>query len=216
MGGLDGLEHHIVGHLVGAGLDHDHLLGGGDHGDVQVGDLTLLAVGIKDQLAVHKTHLQRAHRAVPGDIGDGESRGGADEARDLGRAVVVHAHDRGHDGHVVAEVGGEEGTDGPVDDAAGQDALLTGTAFPAVKGAGDAAHGVELLLEVHAQGEEIDAVPGTGGGGGAHQDPGVAVAHHDGGVGQLSQLAHFQGQGTARQFHLILTIIGELSLGNDS
>ena len=34
------------------------------------------------------------------------------------------------------------------------------------EGAGDAAHGVHLLLKVHAEGEEVDAVPGPGGGGG--------------------------------------------------
>ena len=38
-----------------------------------------------------------------------------------------------------------------------------GLALPAQEGAGDAAHGVELLLKVHAQGEEVDAVPGDGG-----------------------------------------------------
>ena len=72
-----------------------------------------------------------------------------------------------HDGHVIAEVVGEQGADGPVDDAAGEDALLAGAALPAVEAAGDAAHGVQLLLKVHAQGEEVDAVPGTGGGGDA-------------------------------------------------
>ena len=33
----------VVGDLVGAGLDHDHLLAGGDHGDVQIRDLALFA-----------------------------------------------------------------------------------------------------------------------------------------------------------------------------
>ncbi len=80
-----------------------------------------------------------------------------------GRAVVVHGHDGAHHGHIVAEVVGEQGADGAVDDAAGQDALLAGTALAAVEAAGDAAHGVQLLLKVHAQGEEVDAVAGTGG-----------------------------------------------------
>ncbi len=128
---------------------------------------------------------------------------------------MVHAHDRGHDGNVVAEVGGEQGTDGTVDDTAGQDALLARTALTAVERAGDAAHGVQLLLKVHAQGEEVDAVPGPGGGGGAHQHAGVAVAHHDGGVGQLRQLAYLQGQRTAGQLHLILVVVGELSVSDN-
>ena len=215
VGLLNGLEHLVVGDLVGAGLDHDHLLAGGDHGDVQIADLALFAGGVDDQLTVHQAHLHGAHRTVPGDIGDGQSGGGADQSGDLGRAVMIHSHDGGHDGHVIAEVIGEQGADGAVDDAAGEDALLAGTAFPAVEAAGDAAHGVHLLLKVHAQGEEIDAVPGTGGGGGAHQHAGVAVAHHDGGIGQLGQLAYLQGQGTAGQLHLILVIAGELPVGDN-
>ena len=215
VGLLNGLEHLVVGDLVGAGLDHDHLLAGGDHGDVQIRDLALFAGGVDDQLAVHQAHLHGAHRTVPGDIGDGQSGGGADQSGDLGRAVMIHSHDGGHDGHIIAEVIGEQGADGAVDDAAGEDALLAGTALAAVEAAGDAAHGVHLLLKVHAQGEEIDAVPGTGGGGGTHQHAGVAVAHHDGGVGQLSQLAHFQSQGTACQFHLVLMIAGELPMGDN-
>ena len=53
MGLLNGLEHLVVGDLVGAGLDHDHLLAGGDHGDVQIADLALFAGGVDDQLTVH-------------------------------------------------------------------------------------------------------------------------------------------------------------------
>jgi len=216
VGGADGLEHHIVGHLVGAGLDHDHLLAGGDDGHVQVADLTLLGVGVEHQLAVHQTHLQRGHGAVPGNVGDGQRCGGADEGGDLRRAVVIHGHDGAHDGHVVAEVVGEQGADGAVDDAGGQDALLAGATLAAVEAAGDATHGVHLLLEVHGQGEEVDAVAGTGRGGDAAQHAGVAIAHHDGGVGQLSQLAHLQRQGTAGQIHGVLVVVGELALGDDS
>ena len=80
----------------------------------------------------------------------------------LGGAVPVHAHDGGHDGHVVAEIAGEQGTDGPVDDPAGEDALLAGAALPAHEGAGDTAYGIHLLLKVHAEGEEVDAVPPVG------------------------------------------------------
>ena len=53
VGLLNGLEHLVIGDLVGAGLDHDHLLAGGDHGDVQIADLALFAGGVDDQLTVH-------------------------------------------------------------------------------------------------------------------------------------------------------------------
>ncbi len=172
-------------------------------------------LGLSTSFAVHKADLQRADGAVPGDVGDGQGGGGADQSGDLGRAVMVHAHDRRHDGHVVAEVGGEERADGAVDDAAGQDALLAGTALAAVEGTGDAADGVELLLKVNGEGEEVDAVARAGGSRGADEHAGVAVADHDGGVGELSQLADLKRQGTASELHLVLVVVGELSVGDD-
>ena len=150
VGHLDGPEHGVVVHLVGSSFNHDHLFPGGHHGHVQVGNLPLLAGGVENELAVHQAHLHRAHGAVPGDVGNGQGGGSADEAADLRGAVVVHAHDRGHDGNVIAEVVGEQGADGPVNDPAGEDALFPGAALPAVEAAGDAAHGVELFLKVHA------------------------------------------------------------------
>ena len=41
------------------------------------------------------------------------------------------------------------------------------------------------------------------------------IAHQSGGVGQLGQLAHLHGQGAARQLHLVLVVVGELSLGDN-
>ena len=215
VGKLDGLVHGVVIDLVRAGLDHDDLLAGGNDGDVKVGDLALLARGVEDKLAVHKADLERADRAVPGDVRDGEGGGGADQGRDLGGAVVIDAHDRRHDGNVVAEVIGEEGADGAVDDAARQDALFAGTALAAVERAGDAADGVKLLLKVNGEGEEVDAVAGTGGSGGADEHAGIAVADHDGGVGELGELADLEREGTACELHLVLAVIGELSPGDD-
>ena len=101
---------------------------------VGITDLALLAGGIEHQLPVHQAHLQSAHGAVPGNVGDGQGGGGADEAADLRGAVVVHAHDGAHNGHVVAEIVGEQGADGAINDAGGQNALLAGRAAPARRG----------------------------------------------------------------------------------
>ena len=215
VGKLDGLVHGVVVDLVRAGLDHDDLLAGGDDRDVKIGDLALLGVGVEDELAVHKTDLERADRTVPRDIGDGKRGGGADQGRDLGRAVVIDAHDRCHDGNIVAEVGGEERADGAVDDAAGQDALFTGTTLAAVEGAGDAADGVKLLLKVDGEGEEVDAVARAGRGRGADEHAGIAVADHDGGIGELGKLADLEREGAAGELHLVLVVVGELSVGDD-
>ena len=215
VGKLDGLVHGVVVDFVRAGLDHDDLLAGRDDRDVEIADLALLGVGVEHEFAVHKADLERADRAVPGDIGDGERGGGADQSRDLGRAVMVDAHDRRHDGDVVAEVGGEERADGAVDDAAGQDALFAGTALAAVERTGDAADGVELLLKVNGEGKEVDAVARAGGSRGADEHAGVAVADHDGGVGEFSKLADLKREGTASELHLVLVVVGELSVGDD-
>ena len=210
VGKLDGFVHGVVVDFVRTGLDHDDLLASRDDRDVEIADLALLGVGVEHELAVHKADLERADRAVPGDIGDGERGGGADQSRDLGRAVVVDAHDRRH-----AEVGGEERADGAVDDAAGQDALFAGTALAAVERTGDAADGVELLLKVNGEGKEVDAVARAGGSRGADEHAGVAVADHDGGVGEFSKLADLKREGTASELHLVLVVVGELSVGDD-
>ena len=106
-------------------------------------------------------------------------------------------------------------TDGPVDDTGSQHGGQRGLALPAHEGAGDPAHGVELLLEVHAQGEEVHAVPGTGGGGDGHQHGGLAVGDHGGGGGQLGHLAHVDGEGPAAQVHLVGLVAGELLVSDD-
>ena len=193
--------HDLVGDLVGPGLDHDHLLPGGGHGHVHAAGLALLLVRVEDDLAVAVAHLQAADGAGEGDLRVAHAGGGADHGGHLGGAVVVHAHNGAGDAHVVAEVAGEQGAHGPVDQAAGQHGGQRGAALPAHEGAGDAAHRVQLLLKVHGQGEEVHPVPGAGGHGDGHQDGGVAVLDHGAGVGQLGHLAHLDGQGTAAQVH---------------
>ena len=145
----------------------------------------------------------------------GQASGHADHGSDLRGAIIVHAHHRAGDYHVVAQVVGEQGPDGPVDQTAGQHGGERGLALPAHEGAGDTAHGVQLFLEVHAQGEEVDAVPGTGGGGDGDQHTGFAVGHHGGSVGQLGHFAHLNLEGPAGHCGLIHFVIGKLLVLNN-
>ena len=210
----DGLIHDLVGELVGPGLDHHHLGAGGGHGEVQLGGVLLRLVGVHDDLTIHIAHLQAADGAAPGDVGHRQAGGHAHHGRGLGRAVPVHAHHGAGDHHVVAEVSREEGTDGAVNDPAGQHGGQRGLPLPAHKGAGNPAHGVQLFLKVHGQGEEIHPVSGPGGGGDRHQHGGVAVADHGGGVGQLSHLSKLQGEGAAGNLGLVNVVV-ELLLGDN-
>ena len=215
MGLDDGVVHDLVGQLLGAGFDHNDLLFGGGHSQVQLGLVLLLLGGVHDDLAVHIAHLQAADGAGPGDVGVGQAGGHADHGGHLGGAVPVQAHDGGGDHHVVAEVIGEQGPDGPVDDAAGQNGGQRGLPLTAQEGAGDTAHGVQLLLKIHAQREEVDAVPGTGGAGHGHQHGGLAIGDHGGSAGQLGHLAHVDGQGAARHLALEDLVIGEFLVFDD-
>jgi hypothetical protein len=117
---------------------------------------------------------------------------------------MVHGKDGRRDDHVVSEIAGEQGADGPVDEAGGQHALFRRTAFAAQEAARDPSDGIPLLFKVHGKREKVHAVAGPGGGRCRHQHHRVAVADQDGGVGQFSQLAGFQHQRRAGQFHLIL------------
>ena len=203
MGLENGVVHDVVGELLGPGLNHNHLSGGGGNGQVQLGLLLLGLGGVHDDLPVHIAHLQTADGARPGDVGVGQTGGHANHGGDLGGARRVQAHDGGGHHHVVAEVGGKQGPDGPVDDPAGQHGGQGGLTLPAEEGAGDAAHGIELFLKVHAQGEEVDAVPGPGGAGDGHHDGGLPVGDHGGSGGQLGHLAHLNLEGTARHLGFI-------------
>ena len=202
MSGLDGVQHGGIVHFVGAGLDHNDLALGTGNGQLQVALLTLGSGGVDNQLAVHQTHEHAADGAVPGDIGNGQSDGGTDHTGDLGAAVGIDAHDSHNDGHIVAHVLGEQGTDGTVDHTAGQDSLLTGAALTAHKAAGDAADGVQLLFKINAQGEEINAFTGLFGHGDVAQHGGLAIADQTAAVGQGAHLAGLDNQLAAAQLGL--------------
>ena len=211
----DALVHHVVGDLVGLGLDHDDLFVGGCDGGDHAVVLTLGLGGVEEVLLPVPAEDDAGDGAVEGHVGDGDGGGGADHGGDLGAAVAVDGQHFAGDDHVVAQVGGDEGAHGAVDQAGGQHGGQTGLALTAHEAAGDAADGVELLVEVHGEGEVVDAVLGTGGGGAGDEDGGLAVLDENGGVAELCQLADLHGQGAALVHHLKLAVVGELLVGND-
>ena len=209
----DGLEHGVVVHFLGACLDHDHLLHGSGHGQLQIAHLALSLGGVDHDLTVHETHEHAADGAVPRNVGDGEGDGSTDHSGDLGGAVVIHGHDGEGQSHVVAQILGEQGTDGTVDDAGGQNGLLGGLTLALQITAGDLTGSVHSLVEVHGQGQEVDAVAGLLGSGGAAENGGVAVAAEAGAVGQAGKLTGLDDQGTACQGVLVDLVVLKLHSG---
>ena len=203
MRSLDGIQHGVLVHLVGTGLDHHDLVHGSGYGQGQVAHLALLLGGVQHDLAVHQAHLHAADGAVPGDIRHSSDQRSADHTGDLRAAVRVQAHDGHGDAHIIAHFLGEQRAHGAVHHAAGQDGALAGAALTAHKAAGDAACGVELFLILHVQGEEIHTFAGLGAHHNVAQHAGLAVADQGACVGQAAHLAHLDLERTASQRGLV-------------
>src|SRR5690606_362025 len=119
------------------------------------GILQLAGARVQQVLAVLVPHLGGGDRALERGAGQGQRGGGADQGRDVAVDLRVQRHHRGDDLDLVAEPVGEQRADRTVDQAGGQGFLLRGTAFTLEEATGDAAAGVELLLVVHGEGEEV-------------------------------------------------------------
>ena len=210
----DTLVHDVIGDLVGLGLDHDYLLvGGGDGGGHAVG-LALFLGGVEEILLAVPAEDDAGDGAVERYVGDGDRGGRADHRGDLGRAVAVNAQHLTGDDDVVSQVTREERTHGAVDEAGGQHCGQAGLTLAAHEAAGNAADGVELLVEVHGEGEVVDTVLGARGGGAGDENGGLAVLDQNGRVAQLCELADLHGQGAAFVHDLVLLVVGELLVGD--
>ena len=211
----DALVHDLLGNFLRLGLDHDDLLvGRGDGGDHAVA-LALFLGGVKEVLLTVPAEDDAGDGAVERHVGDRNGGGGADHGGDLGAAVAVNAQHFAGDDDVVAQVGREEGTHRTVDQTGGENGVEAGLALTAHEAAGDAADGVELLVEVDGKREVVDAVLRAGGGGAGDEHGGLAVADQNGGVAQLGHLADFHRKRAALKGHFILFVVGELLVGDD-
>ena len=151
--------------------------------------------------------------AVPRNVGDCESGRSTDHSGNLGLAVVVNGPNGQRKSYVVTQILGEQGTDGAVDDARGQDSLLRGLTLSLEITAGDLTGSVHSFFKVNRQGQEIDAVAGLCGCGSAAQNDGVAVTDHNGTVCKTCNLTRFEYQGTACQRVAEYLVALELHLG---
>ena len=209
MTGTDGAHHGLLVDLVGTGLDHDDLFLAGGQRQGEVAVLALLLRGVQHDLAVHQTDKHAGDGAVPRNVRHGNGQRGTVHAGDFGRAVGVKAHDSHRDADIVAHILGEQRADRTIDHAGGEDGMLAGAALTAHEAAGDAACGVELLLKLNAQGEEINAVTRLV----AHRDiaqhAGLAVADHRAAVGQTAHFAGLDHKRAACKGRLKLAVLGE-------
>ncbi len=194
---LDGVDHRLFLHLLGARLDHHDAFGGAHHHDVEQAVAHLLVRRVDDEAPFQQADAHRANGAVKGDVGYRQRQRRAVEGGHVGIVLGVRRkHQRDHLGF-AAEAFLEQRPDGAVDLAAGENLLLRRPSFALDEAAGNASAGVGVLAVVHRQGEEIDAQAGIGVGAGGGQHHVIVGAHHAGTVGLLGQMSGFKRNGLA-------------------
>ena len=90
MGFENRLDHFLLRHFIGSGLDHDHLFPGRGHGQLKVGNLFLSQGGVNDEFSVDQSHLCGGAGAVKGNVGNAGGDGRSQHGRNLRIALRIH------------------------------------------------------------------------------------------------------------------------------
>jgi hypothetical protein len=188
------LEHLLLADFLAAGLDHQDGVLITRHHELERGGRHLLVGGIGHQLAVDQGHPDRPDRTRERDAGQRHRGRGADHREHVRVVVGVRRDDQVDDLDLVAEALGEEGTERPVDEPAGQRLLLVGPALALEEAAGDAATRVGLLAVLDGEGQEVPALEGGPRGDGGREHHGPAAADDHGPVGLLGDLSGLDGE----------------------
>ena len=190
--------------LGGLGLDHhdrDVAVGqrtaGHDHVERGAGQLVVRREG--DPLAVDVRDAGRADRAGERQAGELRRHRRGVDRHDVVRVRRVEREDRPDDLDLVAQALGEARAQRPVDQAAGEDRVLTRPAFAAEERAGDAPGGVHPLLDVDGEREEVEVVLRVLAHRGRGQHDGVAELRECGAGGLAGQAARGEGDLTGAE-----------------
>ena len=153
---LERLDHDLLGDFLRAGFDHHDAVVGARDDQIELAALALSKVGLMTNWpSIRPTRTP----AIVFWSGIVDSASAADAPVIASTSVsfsrVRREHERDDLG-LVAPAVGEERTDGPVDEAAGEHFLLGRLAFTLEEPAGDAARGVGVLLVVDGERKEVD------------------------------------------------------------
>ncbi len=185
----DGGDHGLFGQLLGARFDHHDGIGGGGDDQVELAVHELRLGRIDDDLIVNVAHAHGTYRPHEGDRRNGERGGGGGDADDVWVVLQVGGEHGDDDLYVVAIALGEERANGAIGEARGQDRVFGRASLTLDEPARDLAGGVEPLLDVDGQREEINALTGLAAGSGGGQHYCVAVTQEHGPAGLLRDSA---------------------------
>ena len=143
---------------------------------------------VDDRRAIFLPNPHRGNRAAPRDVRGCECKRGRVDRDLVGIFVVERKHGDDHL-HLVADMLGEERSDGAVDDAAGEYRVVRRPALAAqVAAAQYRARGVKALFVVDGEGEVVYVVARARAHDRCCQDRRVAVAEYDRAVGLLGEV----------------------------
>ena len=186
-------EHDVFGQFHRFGFDHQHRVGGAGDDQLELG-IDQLALGRVEQvLAVLVTDLGGTDRAIERGTRQRDRSRRAEQRQDVAIHFRVHRHHGGDDLHFIAEAIREQRADRAIDQARDQRFLLGLAAFALEEPTRDAAAGVELLLVVDGQREEVLAFARALVGHRADKHDGAFARDHHGAAGLARDLAGFKG-----------------------
>jgi hypothetical protein len=190
VGELEGLEHRVLGDLVGAGFDHRQRLLRADDDQVEGRVLLgLLQSRVDDELTVDAADPHSAHRPEEGQRRHHQRGRGAVDAQDVVRGDEIGAEDRADHLHFVLVARRPQRPDRAVDHARGQDRALGRAPFALEETAGNLPGGVHALFDVNGEREEVRAFAGLHPPRGGREHHRLARADDDCAVGLLGELA---------------------------
>ena len=207
-----GLEHLLLGDLLGAGLEHADEVARAGELEVEVGVVAFLVGGVHEQLVggAIAADAHAGERPLEGDATDRQRGAGAHGADDVDRVHLVGHEGGGDDLDLVAEAVGERRAQRAVDHAGRERALLGGTGLALEIAAGDATDGVHLLDEVDRQREEV-VVLALLGHDDRHQRARVSLTYQAGPRGLLRELSRLEGIVLAVEVELVSNLCHVLS-----
>ncbi len=151
---LDGAEHFLFGGLLRARFHHHDAVFGAGHDDVQLRFAAFGVGGVGDVFAVHHADAHAAQHMMKGNIGNGQRGARADDGQRVGILLGIGREHHGDDLGFVQEAFGEQRTDGPVDQPAGENFFFRGTSLALDEAARNLAGGVSVFAIINGEREE--------------------------------------------------------------
>ena len=185
-------EHDVLGQLLGLQLDHQNRVRRAGDDEVELAFRHLVNLRVQHVFVVDEADAGAADRAHERRAAERQRRRRRHHRDDVGIVLEIVRQRGDDDLGVAAPTVGEQRPHRPVDQAGGQRLLLGRPSFALEVAAGDAACGVELLLVVDRQRQEVDAGLGLLRRDHGRDHGGFAVGGDDRAVGLARDLAGFQ------------------------